>query len=179
MHLRPGSPAIDAGNPLSPLDPDGTRRDIGALAFDPGYAPDPLVYCTSTTNSQGRVPAIAVAGGAGSSSAAPCFVTCVGNLNQRTGLLFYGFAPNALAYQGGWPCVQAPSRRTALQDSGGNVGPDDCSGAFPLDLDARIQGGDDPALVPGISVYAQCCSRDPGASFTTHRSDAARIAIAP
>ncbi len=28
--LLPGSPCIDAGNPASPLDPDGTRADIGA-----------------------------------------------------------------------------------------------------------------------------------------------------
>jgi uncharacterized protein (TIGR02145 family) len=30
-HLRPGSPAIDAGAPTSPLDPDCTRTDIGAI----------------------------------------------------------------------------------------------------------------------------------------------------
>lgn len=33
-HLRPGSPCIDAGAPNSPLDPDGTRADIGAFYFD-------------------------------------------------------------------------------------------------------------------------------------------------
>jgi hypothetical protein len=32
--LLPGSPCIDAGNPESPLDPDSTRVDIGALFFD-------------------------------------------------------------------------------------------------------------------------------------------------
>ena len=35
--VRPGSPAIDAGNPLSPLDPDGSRADIGPFPFDPWY----------------------------------------------------------------------------------------------------------------------------------------------
>jgi parallel beta-helix repeat protein len=34
-HLRFGSPAIDAGNPGSPLDPDGTRVDIGAFYYVP------------------------------------------------------------------------------------------------------------------------------------------------
>lgn len=33
-NLRWGSPAIDAGDPSSPLDPDGTRADIGAAYFN-------------------------------------------------------------------------------------------------------------------------------------------------
>jgi len=33
-HLMPGSPCIDAGDPSMPLDPDGTRSDIGAYYFD-------------------------------------------------------------------------------------------------------------------------------------------------
>ena len=34
FHLTAASPCIDAGNPSSPLDPDGTRADMGALYFD-------------------------------------------------------------------------------------------------------------------------------------------------
>jgi hypothetical protein len=34
--LRPTSPCIDAGDPNSPLDPDGTRADIGAYYFCQG-----------------------------------------------------------------------------------------------------------------------------------------------
>jgi len=33
-HLQPSSPCIDAGDPGSPLDPDGTVADIGALYYD-------------------------------------------------------------------------------------------------------------------------------------------------
>ena len=33
-NLTSGSPCIDTGNPNSPLDPDGTRADMGALYFD-------------------------------------------------------------------------------------------------------------------------------------------------
>jgi len=38
-HLLPGSPCIDAGDPESALDPDGTRADIGALYFHPWGCP--------------------------------------------------------------------------------------------------------------------------------------------
>jgi len=34
FHLQPNSPCIDTGDPNSPLDPDSTRADMGALYFD-------------------------------------------------------------------------------------------------------------------------------------------------
>ena len=34
FHLQAGSPCIDTGDPSSPLDPDGTRADMGAYYFD-------------------------------------------------------------------------------------------------------------------------------------------------
>ena len=39
-NLMAGSPCIDAGDPMSPLDPDGTIADIGALYFDQGVFGD-------------------------------------------------------------------------------------------------------------------------------------------
>ncbi len=36
FHLQPSSPCIDAGDPSSPLDPDGTVADIGAYYFCQG-----------------------------------------------------------------------------------------------------------------------------------------------
>ena len=45
--LLPGSPCIDAGNPNSPADPDGSRADMGAFPFpangDPDLTVPPLV----------------------------------------------------------------------------------------------------------------------------------------
>ncbi len=37
FHLLPGSSAINAGNPLSPLDSDGSLADSGAYPFDPQW----------------------------------------------------------------------------------------------------------------------------------------------
>ena len=34
FHLKAGSPCIDAGNPNSPLDPDGSRADMGAFYYE-------------------------------------------------------------------------------------------------------------------------------------------------
>jgi hypothetical protein len=39
FHLQADSPCIDSGDPASPLDPDSTRADIGALYFDQGIQP--------------------------------------------------------------------------------------------------------------------------------------------
>ncbi len=49
--LRPGSPAIDAGDPASPNDPDGSRVDVGAHYYDK-FAP------LATTNTATSVTAI-------------------------------------------------------------------------------------------------------------------------
>jgi hypothetical protein len=42
FHLRSESPCIDAGNPESPLDPDGTIRDVGRFYYEQGTGVDDL-----------------------------------------------------------------------------------------------------------------------------------------
>ncbi len=37
LHLKVGSPAIDAGNPNSAPDPDGSPADMGAIPYDPNW----------------------------------------------------------------------------------------------------------------------------------------------
>jgi len=53
LHLRSTSIARDAGHLGEPLDPDGTRADIGAVAYDGNY-PVGTTYCLAGMNSSGE-----------------------------------------------------------------------------------------------------------------------------
>jgi len=49
FHLQWGSPCIDTGDPQSPLDPDGTRADMGAFYYDQTDTIPPTIIITSPT----------------------------------------------------------------------------------------------------------------------------------
>ena len=49
--LQPGSPAIDAGDPVAATDPDGSRADMGAFPFDPNHVSPPFTYCSGKPSS--------------------------------------------------------------------------------------------------------------------------------
>lgn len=178
LHLALGSPCIDAASPTAPLDPDGSRADMGAFAFEPFYSV-PQVYCTAKTNSLGCVPQIGFSGIPSVSTPAPFIVRATNELNQRTGLLFWGYAPKNIPYQGGFLCVQAPTRRSQLLNSGGSSSGNDCSGTLQLDFNALLRSGVDPLATAGTELYSQFWSRDPGASFATNRTDALRFTVQP
>jgi hypothetical protein len=179
FRLRPSSPCIDAGDPMAPPDADLSRRDIGALAFDAAYIPPPQPYCTSKVNSLGCTPAIGWSG-LPQVSGGSFLIECTQVLNQRAGLLFYGFQPQFLPFQGGRLCVRAPTVRTPVANSGGHPAPpDDCSGVYSFDFGARIHSGVDPALSAGALVYAQFWFRDPASSFQSGRSDAVSFGVRP
>ncbi len=149
--------------------------DLGCL---PG---GPAVYCTAKLNSQGCVPQIGYSGIPSASSPVPFDVTASSVLNNQNGVLFYGFGPDASAFQGGTLCVAPPLTRTGLLFSGGNPPPDDCSGAHAFDFNALIQSGADPALVGGAQVHAQYWTRDPldPTGFGTGLTDALQFTIQP
>jgi hypothetical protein len=69
--LAHGSPCIDAGDPSSQPDPDGSPADIGAIPFDPQFDPIPAVFCTAKTSSLGCVPQIGFHGHATFNGSAP------------------------------------------------------------------------------------------------------------
>ena len=157
--------------------------EFALVTLGPGNStcPSPSVYCTAKTNSQGCVPQIAASGSAGVSGTAPFTITGANVINQRSGLLFYGFASGSTIFQGGTKCIGGTPKRSPLVDSGGNVGPDDCSGVLSFDFNARIRAGVDPALFAGNTVYAQWWYRD-GADpqgFGTGLSNAVSFRICP
>ena len=178
FHLRPGSPCIDAGDPAGPLDPDGSRMDIGALVYDPTYAPGPSVYCTGKVNSQGCTPAIGSTGSASASGAGPFAISGTNVLPGKPALLLFGGGKSSTAFQGGVLCVAQPVKRLGSQISAG-VSP--CAGTLGFDMQAYVQSGVNPALGPGALASVQWWSRDPldPAGFGSSLSDALFFGVAP
>jgi hypothetical protein len=139
------------------------------------------VYCAAKVNSQGCAPRIEGVGTPSLSSGLPYWVTAVRIINQKNGLLFYGFAPNNVPFQDATLCVAPPTVRTTMQSSGGLVGPEDCTGTFQLDMNAWARSGADARLVPGADVHCQYWYRDPAlvGPNKTGLSDALRFTYAP
>jgi hypothetical protein len=120
-------------------------------------------YCTAKLNSAGCMPAVGtsglpkVSGGPGSFT-----ISASQLLNQKSGLLYYGFLPNNAPFQGGFLCVASPITRTPLASTNGSPSGTNCTGSLAFDMGALIASGADPALECGAIVYAQFWSRDPG-----------------
>ena len=177
--LGPLSPCIDAGSPGLAPDPDGSRADIGAVPFDARYLPPIASYCTGKINSQGCAASIGASGAAGASmtSSAPFLVTCNGVVEGVPGLMFWGHAPRAAPFMGGFHCVQPPTPRCAAQLAGSSGSP--CSGAFSFDFNAYAQSGLNPTLAAGQVIRAQYWYRDPSdpAGFGAATSNAIEFAL--
>lgn len=128
------------------------------------------VYCTPKINSQGCSPSITVDGIASLSIGDNCFVRATQVINQKFGILFWGTAQNNAPFLGGTLCAQPPLRRTTPRNSGGNVGPDDCSGSYEFHFSQSYMNTE--GIAPGTRVHAQFWSRDPVASFQVGLSNA-------
>jgi hypothetical protein len=177
--LLAGSPCIDAGDPASSLDPDGSRADMGAYAFDHNAPTSPTTYCTAKVNSLGCTPSIVFIGSPSASSGVPFLIRALQVINNKSGLFFYGAQPAATAFQGGTLCVKTPIVRTTAQISGGSPPPNNCSGTFSLDFNAYIASGANPSLAPRVSVYGQYWYRDPSAVAGTGLTNAIAFTINP
>ena len=166
--------------------PDGYDISSGA-SFDGNHngIPDECeylmgFYCTAKVNSLGCTPIIGAFGTASMTNPASFDVSVVNVVSNKPGIFFYGFAPAAIPFQGGWLCVQPPLKRMPPQSSSGVFPPSSCTGFFTVDMNARIQSGVDPFLFPGQIVFQQGWYRDPSSSTAgTGLSDAVGYTIAP
>ncbi len=158
---------IDDG-PFNPLGIVFTNMVIEALP------PGPTIYCQGKVNSQGCTPSLSTDPGLPTLSGGPWNVTASNLLNNKNGIFFFGFGQNNLPFQGGTLCVLPPVTRTALQNSGGNPPPDDCSGRMVLDLTVTIPA----ALVPA-TVNLEAWARDPADTFGSSLSNAVEVFVRP
>jgi hypothetical protein len=155
--LAPGSPCIDAGDPSSPPDPDGSPADIGAVHFDADFNPNPTIYCTAKPTSLGCVPQIGFQGYATFHGEVPFVVSATQVHPNSPGLLFYGPGAHFLPFQGAWHCVNFPTPRVGAQFSGGSGL---CGGTYSFDFAAHLAGGAFDFVAPGVQLACQWWSRD-------------------
>jgi hypothetical protein len=155
--LAPGSPCIDAGDPNSPLDPDGSRADIGAIPFDADFNPNPTIFCTAKPTSLGCVPQIGFQGHATYHGEVPFVVSATQVHPNSPGLLFYGPGAHFLPFQGAWHCVEFPTPRVGGQFAGGSGL---CGGTYSFDFAAHLAAGTYDFVTPGATLACQWWSRD-------------------
>jgi hypothetical protein len=137
-------------------------------------------YCTAKINSQLCFPRILPGGGTPSASnGLPFQITGFELISNKTAVLFYGFAPAAAPFQFGTLCVQTPVKRTPQVNTGGSLTGNDCTGAPIVDFNSIIQGGGDPLLVPGATVYTQWYYRDPAVQGGVGLTDGLNFQICP
>lgn len=140
-----------------------------------GPCPTPQVYCTAQVNSQGCASAIGWSGSPKGLTGEPFVVEASQLVPGGVGLAIYSLVgTDALPVLGGTLCVAAPFARAPAAPVAG-VGA--CGGAFAFDFGAHVQSGVDPALVPGVEVWAQVWSRDPGAPSGSNLSDGLRFEL--
>ncbi|QDV08926.1 hypothetical protein Poly30_44810 [Planctomycetes bacterium Poly30] len=170
VHLLAGSTCIDSGSPMAPLDPDGTRADMGALPFDPSWLTGPAAYCSPTPTLAGCMASVGAMGPA--SLGAGLTVIADGVPSLTFGLFFLGTQPNAQLVAGTGSslpntlCVGGAVRRTAVVQSSPSSIP--CGGVFTkfvTPADILTAGGQ-----PGSALFGQFWFRQPGSTSSFPRS---------
>lgn len=161
---------------LSLGDPIGQLR---GWCFDAKQQAPSQIYCAAQVNTLGCSAAVSVAGWPSFSHGSGYLLTVSSLRNQKNGVLFYGLAGAAsLPFNGGTLCVQPPTRRVAVFQSGGTAFGDDCSGSISFDFNAWIASGADVNIVLGSVLNAQYWSRDPGAApANTNVSNAVEFCV--
>lgn len=172
-----GSPGIDAGDPASPLDPDGTRADLGPYPYDSAWCSEPAVYCSAKYFGVSCYPRISSEGSPTLSGSDDFRVTAWQIPTQRNGIFFWGLSSASIPFQGGTLCVSPPTQRTPPANSGGANAANLCLGTFdhPFSQSAMVAGG----LAAGTRVFGQFWFRDPIAVTGTSLSNAVWWTVCP
>ncbi len=161
------------GDPLGSDAPTAWR--LGADNARVGFSGGPSTTCSSKRTSEGCSPGLGW-DGEPSATGGPFTLQVDQMIAGQVGLFFYGFAPNAAPFQGGVLCVAPPLTRTPPTVAAGS-GP--CAGRIALDMGTLIQGGADPGLTVGATVYAQAWGRDPAVPSGSSLSNSVRFTICP
>ena len=131
-------------------------------------------YCTAKVSSQGCQAGMFHSGAPDIRGGDDLRIRCSLVINNKLGILFWGQdGPAAIPFQGGWLCVQPPTKRTSVQSSGGNAGVPDCSGTFNYrwtDAYTTSQG-----IGAGDAIHMQYWYRDPASPSTTGLSDGLEV----
>ncbi|MEM8709315.1 MAG: hypothetical protein AAGG01_00070 [Planctomycetota bacterium] len=177
LHLTSLSPVIDAGDLASPLDPDSTRADMGALFFNT-CAPD--LVCEQVGAFPPCNPGLSWNGFASLSSPQSFELVLSDAPTNSFAIFFYGIgAPTTVNGAFGLICVGGPYERTMPVASGGNPADGPCAGTFVFDFQAYAQSGMDPAIVAGVDVIGHFWYRYSAAPGNALFSDGIRIPICP
>ncbi|HTF87151.1 MAG TPA: hypothetical protein VK843_01995 [Planctomycetota bacterium] len=140
---------------------------VNGVQLDPVGAPAGT-YCTAKLNSLGCTPSISGSGTPSAASGSGFTIQGSNVINNKPGLLIYTNNGQAAApFLGGLLCVASPFQRSIALSSIGTPPPNNCSGAYSLDMNAFAVGGLGGAPAPyltvaGTTIDSQFWGRDNG-----------------
>jgi hypothetical protein len=158
--------------------------DMDDMEVDYGGSTPPVVYCTSGVTTNGCQASISASANPNVSHSNSCQISVANVEGQKSGIIFYGLAQNALPWcsVGGssFLCVKSPTARTGTQGSGGTAGA--CDGSLTLDWNAyqlATPGALGQPWAAGNTADVQGWFRDPPACKTTSLSNAVELTYVP
>jgi hypothetical protein len=169
--LQSNSPCIDAGDPAATLDPDGSRRDMGAYPF----VVEPAIECVARVNSAGCTPQIGWQGWPNLGGADDFRVTASNVITNTNGVLFVGSNAANTPYFGGTLCVGGTVWRGPIQPTNG------AGSCGTMLITLSHQWFLDRGIAPGTTLRAQFAYRDQGYPLGSNvgTTDALRFVLGP
>jgi len=158
LRLTGLSPCIDAGDPAAPLDPDGSRTDMGARPHSPLDCGTPRVVCTATQSSLGCAVSLSWTGSPTLAGPDDFHLLASNVRNRSGGFLRWSLVPVQLPVGSSTLCVGSPATHVPLGRSGGNQQGYDCSGSFHHHFTQAVLSSS--GLAAFDTLYAQVVSRD-------------------